>query len=399
MAAMLVGTGCSTDEVVNNYSEDNAIEFGTYVGRNAVSRATVIDNAALAEKGFGVYAYYTDNESFNKDASTPNFMYNQQVTGTANADGGYDWSYSPVKYWPNEEDDKLTFFAYAPYATDNNGITLSEETTAGYPSITYKMIVGTDATTQEQTIAIPTGDDVDGMVDVLYLTDASKVANLTKQAVDETVHFEFGHALSRVAFGARVMVDNTETEEDGSEEGTHATTETALASETTITINSVKLTGKFHTEGTMNLNTGEWTFDPATPTEEVSFVLDTDNFEENENAFTSAKMATTDLLNNEESYIMLFPQDLNETNTITITVDYDVVTKDDALDGKESKVNNVITSEPFYFTDGFTQGSAYRFVLHLGMTSVKVSAEVAEWNEEESIVVNVPINTTSADNQ
>ena len=38
MAAMLVGTGCSTDEVVNDYSPENAIQFGTYVGRDAGSR-------------------------------------------------------------------------------------------------------------------------------------------------------------------------------------------------------------------------------------------------------------------------------------------------------------------------------------------------------------------------
>jgi len=37
MATMLVGTGCSSDEVVNDYSPENAIQFGTYVGRDAQS--------------------------------------------------------------------------------------------------------------------------------------------------------------------------------------------------------------------------------------------------------------------------------------------------------------------------------------------------------------------------
>ena len=61
MAVMLVGTGCSTDEVVNDFSPKNAIQFGTYVGRDAESRATVIDATKLGTDGFGVFAYYTDN--------------------------------------------------------------------------------------------------------------------------------------------------------------------------------------------------------------------------------------------------------------------------------------------------------------------------------------------------
>ena len=76
MATMLVGTGCSSDEVVNDYSPENAIQFGTYVGRDAVSRGSIITtegntnasagivSPSLREKGFGVFAYYTDNGSF-----------------------------------------------------------------------------------------------------------------------------------------------------------------------------------------------------------------------------------------------------------------------------------------------------------------------------------------------
>ncbi|MBQ7350253.1 MAG: hypothetical protein IJW56_05150, partial [Bacteroides sp.] len=131
MAAMMLGS-CSTDEVVNDYSPENAIQFGTYVGRDAVSRGYIITtegntdadagilSPSLREKGFGVFAYYTDNGSFvptattNQagepiSASTPNFMYNQKVEGAyteSNGDKTYtpqgDWTYTPLKYWPNE---------------------------------------------------------------------------------------------------------------------------------------------------------------------------------------------------------------------------------------------------------------------------------------------------------
>ena len=58
MATMLVGTGCSSDEVVNDYSPENAIQFGTYVGRDAQGRASVIDDTNLGTLGFGVYALF-----------------------------------------------------------------------------------------------------------------------------------------------------------------------------------------------------------------------------------------------------------------------------------------------------------------------------------------------------
>ncbi|MBQ3313610.1 MAG: hypothetical protein IJG74_07475, partial [Prevotella sp.] len=75
------------------------------------------DTKALGMAGFGVFAYYTDNNDYDPQC-IPNFMYNQQVKYTGGA-----WTYDPVKYWPNEygtsaisdDADKVSFFAYAPY--------------------------------------------------------------------------------------------------------------------------------------------------------------------------------------------------------------------------------------------------------------------------------------------
>ena len=67
LAAMTM-VGCSNDEVVNDYSQDNAIQFGTYVGRDASGRGTVIDTNGeddnLALSKFGVFAFYNDNDAW-----------------------------------------------------------------------------------------------------------------------------------------------------------------------------------------------------------------------------------------------------------------------------------------------------------------------------------------------
>ena len=38
---------------------------------------------------------------------------------TLNSNTG-GWTYSPVKYWPNNKNDKISFFAYAPYETSGS---------------------------------------------------------------------------------------------------------------------------------------------------------------------------------------------------------------------------------------------------------------------------------------
>ena len=167
MATMLVGTGCSSDEVVNDYSPENAIQFGTYVGRDAQGRASVIDDTNLGTLGFGVYAYYTDGASFNESSSTPNFMRNQKVEKTI--DG---WVYDPLKYWPNESTDKLSFFAYAPYqgtGDAENNLTLSQITNGGIPKVVFSL-----------------NQDVEKQEDLLW---AIPHLNVQKQNVNSDIKF------------------------------------------------------------------------------------------------------------------------------------------------------------------------------------------------------------------
>lgn len=78
----------------------------------------------------GVFAYFTQGGDFNASSSKPNFMYNQLITNNSGA-----WTYSPVKYWPKNTNDKISFFAYAPH--NATGLAVSANTQQGYPSATY----------------------------------------------------------------------------------------------------------------------------------------------------------------------------------------------------------------------------------------------------------------------
>ena len=130
----------------------------------------------------------------------------------------------------------------------------------------------------------------------------------------------------------------------------------------------------------MNLKGGTWANASQAAT---TYVLGSDNF----NTTVADNVTTTkQLINNEESYLMILPQE----TTCKIEVTYDVITTDGALSGGNSTITNVVTSDAFNFT--FASGYAYNFCLHLGMTSVKFDATVSDWNEVDDIAVNVPLN-------
>jgi hypothetical protein len=138
-AAAALLTACSSDELASvETAQQNAdgapINFSVYTPRNVTraGAAGALDNANIGTVGFGVFAYYTDDETYNSESSKPDFMYNTQVTKN-----GTKWEYNPVMYWPNEfgtganstNTDYVSFFTYAPYidVVNETGIPVLEE--------------------------------------------------------------------------------------------------------------------------------------------------------------------------------------------------------------------------------------------------------------------------------
>lgn len=119
----------------------------------------------------GVFAYLNDSD-------TPNFMNNQKVTYD-----GTNWNYSPVKYWPNNEEDKLSFYAYYPSSAENSQIKVSSSDDAS-PSVTY--------------------DNMKGDVDLMVAEAFDQKYSTCKDGVK----FNFKHLLARVKFRFTVKSEN-----------------------------------------------------------------------------------------------------------------------------------------------------------------------------------------------
>ncbi len=270
---LLEGNGFSSSATSN----DNAIQFDTYMSKVGTTRtgstgSINTDKLKTSDYGFGVFSYYTGKETYGHYQSTTytgeeatvgnranhiaNFMFNQKVTWNTD-----DWTYSPIKYWPNEVqtgavDDQngntsndpatsssyenggnLTFFAYAPYVAfplDGTGIiAINDQTTldaansvTGDPKITYKIAVngqtvdllwGTYWKTSENVVSevannLGVAYDADAAADTYkkailpHYTNNAKTtydgyklnADLTKQKTTGKVGFNFKHALAKV---------------------------------------------------------------------------------------------------------------------------------------------------------------------------------------------------------
>ncbi|MBQ4163188.1 MAG: fimbrillin family protein [Parabacteroides sp.] len=319
MAAALL-SGCSQDEVVESLDMNQAIGFGTYVGTQTKASEQTIETIKGENKGFGVYAYYTNENSYNSSTPVLNFMVNVHVTFNNSA-----WEYSPLRYWMNGTD-KISFFAYAPY--DDNK-TYDDENITAKPTVN---------TTGDPVISFEVNETVRDQTDLLY------AKNMNQTRADEEVEFTFNHALSRIAVYAKTSADYYSD------------------SDVEIEVTGITLTGKPNTTGTLNLHTEEWTATPAS--EDVTYVIGL-----NSNILSTSEQQ----LNTTNDYLMIIPTDMRATG-FTVTVNYNITQA-----GVSS--SNTVTGT---IKDEFIKGTAYKVVLNVGLDAIEFDVTSVEgWNEPE----------------
>jgi len=441
---------CSSNEsldagqevVKESSSQDASVGFDAYQSRS-VTRAGLtgeltLDNLKKSQSeggGFGVFGYYTDNNEYDPQ-STPNFMYNQLMEWQSDgASSGY-WKYDPVKYWPNEygntasadDQDKVSFFAYAPYVavnpntgkvtdTDNNKagiVALSRNSASGDPLVKYIASfnasecvdlcwgVNADVTSwalsqggsQTLTAGYP-------WLNVERPYDA-KAQDVPVSTDAQRVKFTFRHALTKLL--VQIDVDPDITVHDAT---------TGLASGTKVYVRSVTFSG-IASKGSLNLNNStvnaaEWLdYNGAGDLEsgETLTVYDgrKDGKEGTANATASNEKQTglnAQLIQTEaatETGVTATLQNLFTSGsvymiptgeTVEVEIVYDVETADNNLgtylsDGKtpgssiENRIKKTVT---FGTSGGFESGKAYTLNLHLGMNSVKFDAAVQPWED------------------
>lgn len=193
-AVMASLSGCSDTELasIDTVQEKTPIGFHT-VGSQMESRATIINNSNLTNYSFNVYAFNS------KDDGTDDALFMGTEDTEPGTNGGikisYDgekWGYDDpnnLKYWPTNA---LNFYAVSP-VSDNN-------------------IFSWQISQNKKEISVFTSDKYENPkynpdnIDVMYAISK----NQTKSLNGGTVHMQFRHVLSQVAFKARTQTANME---------------------------------------------------------------------------------------------------------------------------------------------------------------------------------------------
>ena len=429
------------------------VSFTAYAERGVTrgGKEGLMDIDALKAKkaeggGFGVFGYYTDLKKYDQ-TYVPNLMYNQGVFWKgADGTGAEEWLYSPVVYWPNEsgtdaqsdDEDKVTFFAYAPYvestsgasgsvADATSGITgFSRNSNAGDPLVKYIANFSTRNTVDlcwgvcnEPSWAKIQGGTAQSMTAGLPWIDVEH-----PQTTGQKMGFTFKHALAQL---------NVHIDADGDVAG-HDATGDNLDSNTKIYVRSISFTG-VALKGALNLNNttpnqalwldyGGTTDLPygqsvtvkdgrrdgregttgAEATNETPAGLNpaiiqndashptTGVTTKSQNLFEPAVAAAIPGQPTDDEITAALPNPVYVIPTgeaMTVTIVYDVETKSANLPGylsdgvtHGSSVENKITKNITFNGQpmGLESGKKYTIGLHLGMNSVKVDTEVGEWD-------------------
>lgn len=373
--ATLSLAGCSQNEIMEtNPDARREIGFGVYTGTqtrglvtdNTTTNGTTANGLKVADKGFGIMACLTTADY--SSGSKLSFMDNTHVTWQTSV-----WKYSPVKFWPNNTTDKISFFAYAPYAATSgaNGITgLSIAEDSGNPKLTFEL-----------------QNNQKAMVD-LVVSEAKTTNNGTVNQTSTTsstgVGFNFKHVLSRVSMKAKTSTDITANS----------------LIKVYVTAVYIEHTDKLLSKATLDMYTHDWAATQPAAYLAGSYalnkaasngILDLKNVSFGN--FTNSD--AIDISTNKDG-VSLFPTNQylffipvnNGTGTaalgnVSVKITYQIVTQASATNEAVSYTTDTKTAK--LPAGAFKRGKAYEYTFTVGLKEIKVDVTAVEnWTTENT---------------
>ena len=351
------------------------------------------------------------------------------------------WEYDPVKYWPNEfgdnaksnDIDYVSFFAYAPYVDFNpmtgvapagedaqqqqwkNITSASRNGDLGDPLIRY-MVDTNPQTSVDLLWGVAANDKFKGLAPTATTTPLKEggcYLNLSKQVgVDDKIEWRFHHALSKLKVE---IIAASDIATEGTAEYVPADGATAIDDATRVYLRWIEFQG-FAMSGALNLYsatplsgtvpTAKWmSYDGATDLKQgelndtiIEKSTPAEGWQAKNPGIPTAKY--TNLFANAKDgkdCIYVIPT----SSPVKISMLYDIETADRRVgkylsDGTTTGVR--IANEISKNLDGlkFEAGKAYNIKIVVGLESVKVTAEVVDWNDEAKAVdVDMPHNPST----
>lgn len=408
ITAFLAVLSCTrTQDLDVPEAAQDAVGFDVYTHGALETKAGYpgeINLDVLKVTGFGVYGYVS---------TKPDFMANQHVTYS----GG--WVYSPVKYWPNQDGVDIDFYAYAPYVEQSDFATLDDAQTDAASATPAKegiVYVHPNNVATSPKIVYRTPADPSNSVDLMYgvaaeahtnpdVTVGLPFLNMTKLKLGEKMKFNFKHALTKLVVNVDGIFDEVNS---GNNE---------VDANTRVVIKSVNIkTTQLAVGGTLDLNNSV----ADTPSWTVGTTLSAYN----DNAGYDLPVASNlkYVTGNDATVTHFSQQPLGVTKTVqslmgygidgttaasllfvpngaaadlTISITYEVITRDPNLGKGYNRTENPITqtiSAANLGSNAFKPGYATTLNLHLGLASVKFDAEITNWESGATENVDLPVN-------
>lgn len=377
-AAAMTMASCSQNEIVETNPDANrAIGFGVYTGTqtkglvtdNSTTDGVTANGLKVASKGFGILAYQTSG-GYNTTSAKGLFMDNVHAAWESSEAGG-SWKYSPTKFWPTNDTDKISFFGYAPFTTaatgtpSANGIKITNATASEDPLLEFTL-----------------QDNQKDMVDLVV----SNVKDQQSTTAGGKVTFAFKHALTRVAM--------------------HAKTSVATNAETKVYITGIKLkhTKKLAQKATFDMNDATWELPATTPGSDylaaeyaiaatsANGVLKLAN--PTWKGYTTPAVEINSAVVNlftDDQYLFFIPIDgttgTGAASDVVAAISYDIVSLPSS--GATTAVASSFTKEVDLGANVFAKGKAYKFTFTITLNAITVDVDDFDWDTETNKPVTV----------
>ena len=335
--AILAIAACfaSCSKVVDHSLEVNqVITFDNYVGKDAMTRASVITVNQNENLKVKVNAYLRP-----KTDETSTFVSNFMTNVDVNANTG---AYSPAKYWP-AADQVVDFVAWVP-----------EE----------------NISVENATLNFTVKEKADEQVDLLVATPV-KGKNGATEDEKTPVGLVFNHLLSRIAF----EIVATDIPSDGIN---------------VVTLTELSLNGSFASEGTVDMMA-------AVPAVAATEGKTTSKYEMKDYfGYTNGVMSTS-TGNPATEYLMIIP-DKNEPDFIKVTYVVTTYETEEGVDDEGNPIlvpTETVVGTPITNTAKFAlqpesgefvyeAGKAYKYVFSIAMDTISFTVTEEPWAEETS---------------
>ena len=335
--AIAAAVSCTKSDIVDTKFNEQ-ISFESYVGRDAMTKGSVIEKATLDDAM--VYGYYLGSTgTWNADMAAN--LWVNGLTLPINNGVVQQLPEADVRYWANDSD-KYAFFAYSPIVSGNEYYVAPAST--ANPTLTYEV-----------------SNDFTKHVDILRAVPVTG----SKSSLNGSVNLDFKHTLSRVTVTANVNA----------------------ATPFNFFVKTITLSGVFNTKGSLELaNQTDWKV-ATDDVKEMTYNIYTNPTTPNTEASTYLTVAGTDYADVTQAgvaapgtnYMMMIPTTFSATNKAMLKVVYCTTAA-----GIQS--DDYTVEYPIDFA--FEKGKAYKFNLAFQQAEnpeIKFTVDVSEaWAEQDA---------------